>query len=124
MDLVKQNGLEINPAPNEKLLAADDKPMQVAGSTRMIINGTQVRALVSSLLRDDCWKDIICLSIILPNFPEPQPFQHSCNQVVAPPTEEELTELKACEAKILEEFTDVLSDTCLLYTSPSPRDRG
>ena len=127
--------MTIRKTTTERLLAADDTPMQVQGATRFTINGTWIRALVSKSLYDDIllsWRDMKRLHMIPPDFPEPQQRFYSARAVSCPQTEADIDNKKQ---SLLQEFTDVFSDelpkapmegplmTCLLYTSPSPRDR-
>ena len=109
--IAKRNNMKITPANQEKLIAADDTPMNVSGITRFTINETPIRALVSSSVTDDilvCWRDMIRLGIIHPNFPEPQ--FSSCLQV-SDPTPEDITSIEARKDKLFEEYADVLCDT-------------
>ena len=94
-DIARSYGLTIR-SSSEQLLTADDSRLKVLGCTRVKINGTQVRALVTNALQDDIlisWRDMIRLSIIPEDFPQPQ-----------------TSTLRVCKF-------------CLLYTSPSPRDK-
>ena len=59
----------------EQLLTADDSKLQVIGCTRIKINGTQIRALITDALKDEIllsWRDMVRLSIIPADFPKPQ----------------------------------------------------
>ena len=140
-DIAMQNSLRVTVCTHEKLYAADDSPLDVTGSTLLRINNVPIRALVTESIVNDMligWKDLIRLNIIPENFPKPM-----CNNAVRALTSEKDVERAAdCTRELIKDFPTVLREDfdsgplkgrpmdielrtdCLLYTSPSPRDRG
>ena len=134
-DIVEREGMPIIPTLQDKLFGAGGAPLTVRGSTRFHIGQVHIRALVTESMQGDLllgWNDCRRLSIVPDNFPTPiKSWKYIVNHVT---TEEE--DLKDLRENYLRTYPEVLTDelpstplkgapmTCLLYTSPSPRDRG
>ena len=83
-DLAGSYGIKIDPAHNEKLLAADNTAMNVSGCSRIKVQDVWLKVIVSSSLKDELligWRDLIRLNVIPPNFPARQERFHSVKMV-------------------------------------------
>ena len=118
------------PSCNETFVTADEKEIEVVGMAHITVDQTSMRCLVSPSISREIffgWQDLIHLGVISPDFPN---IPREAEQVSA--VSQHSPDLQASAEKLLKDFDYVFSDTlsptnhitCLLYTSPSPRDRG
>lgn len=108
-DLTKTYGMTVRKSDNERLLAADDSTLDVSGHTRIQIGDVWIKALVSDSLSQEIllgWRDMIRLSIIPEDFPQP----HQCFHSVAKATPDHTKRVEEEIKTLFSEFADVLSD--------------
>ena len=110
LSIARKRGLEVVPTTKHRLLSADDKELDVAGSTKFIIGGVTIEALVTPSIKDDLllgWQDLRRLQVISEDFPSAP-----CVETVLK-LDKTLPEgdCQLLETQIKLEFADVLHDS-------------